>query len=117
MNIVSRSEVQWCCWGQEGEGILQPDACHWRTRSKNAAAGSELEEFFARGLTPRWHLSEELGLLTPRWHLSEELGLPCWIQGQGMCQQQELALLTSPAAKVPLGFHPSDTDIGGSRLG
>ena len=104
INTVSRSEVQWHCWGQEGERILQPDTCHWRTRSKNAAAGSELEEFFARGLTPRWHLSEELGLL-------------CWIQGQGMCQQQELALLTSPAAKVALGFDPSDIDIGGSRLG
>lgn len=104
MNTVSRSEVQWHCWGQEGEEILQPDACRWRTRSKNTAAGSELEEFFARGLIPRWHLSEELGL-------------PCWIQGQGMCQQQELALLTSPAAKVPLGFDPSDIDIGGSRLG
>lgn len=90
--------------GPGGRRDLQPDACHWSTRSENTAAGSELEEFFARGLIPRWHLAGELGRL-------------CWTQGQGMCQQQELALPTSPAAKVPLGFDPSDIDIGGSRLG
>lgn len=46
--------------GPGGEGTLQPDACHWRTSSKNAAAGSELERFFARGLIPRWRLAEAL---------------------------------------------------------
>ena len=90
--------------GPGGRGDLQPDACHWRTRSENTAAGSELEEFFARGLIPRWHLAGELGRL-------------CWTQGQGMCQQQELALPTSPAVKIPLGCDPSDIDIGGSKLG
>lgn len=63
MDAVSRSERsegQWHCQGQGGEGTLQPDACHWRTSSKNAAAGSELEEFFARGLIPRWRLAGAL---------------------------------------------------------
>ena len=100
MDAVSRSEGQWHCQGQEGEGTLQPDACHWRTSSENAAAGSELEEFFARGLIPRWRLAGVLGRLY-------------WTQGQGMCQQQELTLPTSLAVKVPLGFDPLTLVLAG----
>lgn len=47
--------------GQEGEGTSQPDACHWEwLQQQMLQQAVELEEFFARGLIPRWRLAGAL---------------------------------------------------------
>ena len=106
--------------GPGGRRDLQPDACHWSTRSENTAAGSELEEFFARGLIPRWHLAESLdGSVGPKakacansenWHcqpvllrrfplaltpLTLILAGPDWVILGLLQQRDDLSLLTS----------------------